>query len=1044
VSVAHEAPSQAGLNPFPGLRPFEPDEDYLFFGREQQTDELLRKLRTTRFLSILGTSGSGKSSLVRSGLIPSLYGGAMTRAGSQWRVAILRPGDDPLGNLAAALAGAEALGGGDDELNRAFFETTLRSSSRGLLECIRQARLPAGDNVLVLVDQFEELFRFKRTRRLAGRDEALAFVKLLLAARESQAPCYIALTMRSDFIGDCMEFPRLPEVINEGIYLVPRMSREELRSAITGPVAVGGAAIAPRLVSSLLNDVGDDPDQLPILQHALMRTWERWRADHRPGEPLDLRHYEAIGTMASALDRHAEEAYDELRPDEQPIAEKLFKALTDKETDLRGVRRPVPLSEICALTGASVAAVAAVVERFRAEGRTFLMPPTGTPLHEGSILDISHESLMRVWKRLSDWAGDEARSGQTYLTLARAAERHAAGTAALWRDPELQNALSWRANERPTEAWAARYDPSFERAMQFLDASQEERDRELREKEARRRRELRQARALVAILGTASLVTLVLGGFAFSQKTKAERALKEVQLQSGIARQQASRADREKIAADAERLKAEGQSLIAKDQAKRADAAAKIAGEQRANAVEQSHIAQKQTEVAHREEEKASAATVIAQKSAKDAEAQKVVAEKARTAAVKSADETRRLSHLAAARALALSIANQNPANAAVLALEMERLHRESGGRAQDPNVFTAMRIGLGPWDPHIRHGYDDAVRALAVASDRHTLFTGGDDGSILRIDLDQDGEPAVVARLGNPVRSLSLRGDLLAVGTAGGVVAVLNLRNPGSPPRQLAAGGTPVTSVAFQPSGSLLAAAGRDGSLRLWNVNDTAAPPTTIRIAGVTRLSAVAFSPDGRTLAAGASDAEGIVSKGARLWHVDRTGEQPQLACYGSDIRSMAFRPDGRVLACGIAEGLIIQDTLGSDLEVPTPLVGHNRSVNSLTYDAHGDYLASAGSDGTVRIWDAKVKGVQSIVLPGHDSWVWSVAFAPNGKQLISGGQDRTIRIWQARTEALAEALCKLIAPGKHYPSKLSPEEWSATMPADFPYRDTPICQEP
>ncbi|HYN20233.1 MAG TPA: ATP-binding protein, partial [Thermoanaerobaculia bacterium] len=298
------APQVERINPFPGLRTFEPDEDYLFFGREQQIDELLRRLRTTRFLSILGTSGSGKSSLVRAGLIPSLQGGAMTRAGSSWRVAILRPGEDPMGNLAAALAAPEALGREDDEedLTRAFFETTLRASNRGLIECIREARIPARDNVLVLVDQFEEIFRFKRNRKEAGRDEALAFVKLLLeTARHPDVPCYVALTMRSDFIGNCMEFGDLPETINAGLYLVPRMTRDELRSAIAGPVAVGGGAIAPRLVSRLLNDVGDDPDQLPILQHALLRTWNRWEEDHQPGEALDLRHYEAIGTMKEAL-----------------------------------------------------------------------------------------------------------------------------------------------------------------------------------------------------------------------------------------------------------------------------------------------------------------------------------------------------------------------------------------------------------------------------------------------------------------------------------------------------------------------------------------------------------------------------------------------------------------------------------------------------------------------------------------------------------------------------------------------------------------------
>ena len=219
------ASQSEGTNPFPGLRPFEPDEDHLFFGRDRQVDALLRKLRTTRFLPILGTSGSGKSSLVRSGLIPTLYGGGMTRAGSRWRVTIVRPGEDPLGNLATALAAPEALGqqSGDQGLTRAFFETTLRASQLGLIECVQQARIPAADNVLVLVDQFEEIFRYKRSRRVVpAREEAIALVKLLLAsARHREVPCYVALTMRSDFIGDCMEFRDLPEMINAGLYWCP-------------------------------------------------------------------------------------------------------------------------------------------------------------------------------------------------------------------------------------------------------------------------------------------------------------------------------------------------------------------------------------------------------------------------------------------------------------------------------------------------------------------------------------------------------------------------------------------------------------------------------------------------------------------------------------------------------------------------------------------------------------------------------------------------------------------------------------------------------
>lgn len=551
-------------NPFPGLRPFEPEEDYLFFGRERQIDELLRRLRTSRFLSILGRSGSGKSSLVRSGLIPTLWGGGMTQAGSHWRVVIMRPGENPLGNLAAALCVPGALVDQDYDLTYSFFETTLRASNRGLIACIEQAHVPRGTNVLVLVDQFEEIFRYRRSRRIVERDEAMAFVKLLLAARESRVPCYIAITMRSDFIGDCMEFGKLPEAINEGMYLVPRMEREELKAAISGPVGVGGATITSRLVSRLLNDAGDDPDQLPLLQHALMRTWSRWQVDHKKGEGLDLRHYEAVGTLHEALSCHAEEAYGELDASQQKIAEKLFKALTDKGPDARGVRRPATIGEISAASGASTAAVIAVVDKFRKPGRSFLMPPSDVQLHENRIVDISHESLMRIWDRLAAWADEEVRAGQLYLRIARAAQRHEEGTAALWRDPELQSALNWRENEEPTAAWAARYDPSFDRAMAFLDASRDERDREVREREERRRRELTQARRLVAVLAVSSLLMLGLGGYAFLQKeraeeetARAEEALIQAELTRNVAERQRERAnEHEARAATTRRLQA--------------------------------------------------------------------------------------------------------------------------------------------------------------------------------------------------------------------------------------------------------------------------------------------------------------------------------------------------------------------------------------------------------------------------------------------------------------------------------------------------------
>ncbi len=294
-------------NPFPGLRPFKIEESHLFFGREGQSDEVLLKLSKNRFVGIIGPSGSGKSSFIYCGVMPILYGGFLTDASPNWEVVVTRPGAGPIDNLAEALLknNREYIGGDVEEkrIKRTIFSTLLRSSSLGLVEAIEQTRKDADVNYLVLVDQFEELFRFKDSHDANSINETLAFVNLLMeAVNYPDAPIYVAITMRSDFIGDCAQFPELTRKINDSHYLIPQLTREQKRVAIEGPVAVGGARIAPRLVQQLLNDLGDNPDQLPILQHALMRTWSYWSAyrDYAD-EPVDLKHYEAIGTDVGSL-----------------------------------------------------------------------------------------------------------------------------------------------------------------------------------------------------------------------------------------------------------------------------------------------------------------------------------------------------------------------------------------------------------------------------------------------------------------------------------------------------------------------------------------------------------------------------------------------------------------------------------------------------------------------------------------------------------------------------------------------------------------------
>ncbi len=479
-------------NPFLGLRAFGPEDHHLFFGREEQSMELLRRLRLTRFLAISGQSGSGKSSLVSSGLVPTLKKGFVAQAGSQWRIATFQPGNNPIHNLAQAIAKRNVLHPNSKmEPNYPeHVEATLRRSSLGLVEAYKESKIK--DNLLVVVDQFEELFKYHEMEKASNtaQTDAIAFVNsLLVATNQRDYPIYIVITMRSDFFGDATEFRGLAESINKGQYLIPRMKREEIRKAITGPIAYAGASITPRLRSRLLNDVGEDADQLPLLQHAMMRMWDNWvsKTDEAKlfEKPIDLRHYEAIGGMENALNMHLEEAYGELETEEErEICEKLFKALTDTSSDGRGVRRTVTLEEICQIVEASEEEVLSVMAVFRQKGRHFLVPEEGILIEKNTLIGISHEVMMRKWKRLIHWVEQEQKSADVYTRLSEAANLYMTGQSALWRDPELQIAVNWYEEDEPNTAWAKRYNPNFQEAIDFLNKSKEQANFEIAQIEA--------------------------------------------------------------------------------------------------------------------------------------------------------------------------------------------------------------------------------------------------------------------------------------------------------------------------------------------------------------------------------------------------------------------------------------------------------------------------------------------------------------------------------------------------------------------------------
>jgi tetratricopeptide (TPR) repeat protein len=486
--------SQPQRLPYPGLRAYSRDETDLFFGREDCVNEMVDRLAAHHFLAVLGASGSGKSSLVRTGLLDALELGLHAEAGPNWLIADCHPGDNPVRNLAVALLTAKGAGTADS-MEVDVLEAFLGRGALSVVEWINDGNLSPRQNLLILVDQFEELFRYGD---YTGREAAEAFVALLIGSAGSGASVSVVITMRSEYLGACSLIPSLAEYINRSLYLTRRMTREECRSAIEGPAGVIGFEIEPQLVARLLNDLeafapwdadrqssqierlSRQADQLPLMQHVLNRLW--LTADKsNDDEPLCLRlaGYLALGQLQGALDQHGAEVMKSLGAELAPVVEAVFRGLISGASLATAVRRPARLSELTALANGNTSAVRTVVDTFRAPGCNFLRPPTSEPLSDDTLIDISHESLIRQWSTLSEWLQKEAQDGEYWHSLITAAERHSRKQGDVLTGTALNIAVEWWDRAQPSVAWTQRHRGQYELVKSFLAESREQASRKL-------------------------------------------------------------------------------------------------------------------------------------------------------------------------------------------------------------------------------------------------------------------------------------------------------------------------------------------------------------------------------------------------------------------------------------------------------------------------------------------------------------------------------------------------------------------------------------
>jgi WD40 repeat protein/energy-coupling factor transporter ATP-binding protein EcfA2 len=1002
------------FNPYPGLRPYRYEESHLFFGRERHIAEIIRKLEQHRFVSIVGNSGSGKSSIVKAGVLPSLV-----KQDENWITATFRPGENPIFHLANDLFDQNIFKDKNfTKEDKIKIYEILKKNKLGLVQAVRPF-IPQGKKLLLLVDQFEELFRFNALQKNEENIELTShFVGLLLAAiGQKEVPIYIMMTLRSDFLGDCEQFDGLPEAINDGQFLIPRMKSADLANSITGPMKMAEGNISPRLAQQLLSEIGNNPDQLPILQHALMRTWEVWAKKGETEQPLDLEDYKLTGGMKLALLEHAEEAYAELKTTEQKrIAEVLFKTITLKTSENRGIRRPSTIKSIANIAETKIENIIQIADVFRNTQRGFIMPSINETLGPDSILDISHESLMRVWERLKNWVNEEGESAELYERITSNALLFEQDKASLWRNPDLQIARDWKNKQQPNEFWAVQYNNHFNKSMRFIEASINEQDFAI--KDAARKRKILIYSSISLFIALSALTA-----WAISERNNAEI--------------NANNAIKEKSKTEVQKNRAEQQTIIAQQNLVKAKDEEKRAQKLQIESEWQKNIAVKNAEQARVSKLKAESESIKAIAAQKQAEIERQIArnEKALSDSLRlKAEGSEKISHKLSMLSLSQNLAikskmadkNVYPIHIkALLALQAYKFNKEFGGKKSDPEILSALvsayRFHQEPKD-YINNIHTDEVKSLDFNDINNNLVSVGSDGIVLIITNAQESKVSSKSQLIYSNASYNAPGNKIALTCDDNSIHLYDANNIDAPTKTLSnLHPSNINSLIWYDDNIITASV--DNKIRIIDMNTQ---KVIIQFELPTKPISMAYNKHGSRLIVGTEDGKIYT---ANLKKDDRLSEL--LNTNNGKINCVDINRDGSMMVYGTSSG-ICQIVEFKKPNNPISLAGHQAGISSVKFSPTHNNVATACYDKKVRLFTISESIVQPIIFSEHSNWILDIAFSSDGKQLASCGKDKLVITYPIDPSEMVDFLENKV--GKNF-TKL---EWNTYINEDIAYEKT------
>ncbi|MFL6142174.1 MAG: helix-turn-helix domain-containing protein [Labedaea sp.] len=1011
------------VSPYLGLARFEPGDRDRFFGRDRLVDDLAALVHGQRVVALVGPSGSGKSSLLRAGLIPRLQNAESGRSRPA-AVRILAPGAAPAST----------------------YRDVFRPADTAL-------------DTVVIVDQFEEVFTLCRDKRERDR-----FLDLLLAARRPENRLRVVVAIRADFYGRCTEHRGLAEAVARAQLLVGPMTRDELRDVIVKPAAAAGLIVERALTARLIDEVDGEPGGLPLLSHVLAETWRRRRS-----RALTTEGYLAAGGVNGALARTAEDVYAQFSPSQAALARRILLRLVTPGGNGSETRRPAERAE---LAGGASDDVALVLDRL-ARARLITL--------DGDTVDMAHEALIAAWPRLAGWIEQDRERLRfhrqlTDATRAWAELGHEPG--ALYRGARLALARDWLArSDTQAELTAA------ERA--FVEASVHAEDAE-RATIVRNHRRLRVLAAALAILLVAATATGVMAmaqrhradqvAQAATSRQLAAQALRLLDSQPGTAMLLATEAYRlaPTIEARGALLSVTAHDAYQGELTGHTDAISQIAfspdGTTLASASKDhtvilwdlAHHTRRTTLTAHDTWLRAVTFSPDGRSLATGGDDNRIMlwntdsgtplgtltghtgpvkdvafSPDRTTVASASADRTvilwnlrthqpdaRLTGHTAAVQTLAYSpngsILATGSADHTIALWDTRtgtRLATLTGhSQSVDSVAFNpdgTLLASASPdqtvrlWDvaQHTSLAtlteHTDQVRAVAFSQDGRTLASASHDRTLILWDLAHRTVRARLTGHTNSIYTLAFHphGPQLASGEDNGRIILWD------PTRVPLTGHTDsVTAVAFSPDGHTLASASADHTVLLWDWRKRTLMAALPAQPGP--LTTVAFSPDGRALAVGGGSphqAADVQDQTLTMWDVSnpaRPSETADLRGHTDQVRAVAFSPDGHILASASTDRHIILWDTRRHTRLTSLDAGE--ALNSVAFSPDGHTLAATGHDHTAELWNADTR-THLATLP-HNAIPRGLAFSPDGRILATASADGTTSLWdthQQRTPA-------------------------------------------